>query len=203
MRRVLAITFMFFSFVASALSEGNESLYRNDIIGFQIEKPSGWYFMSKNRIIEVKADAKMTDKKLQEGVAKYATTPIVVITKHNPPTMDNPTVSVVFKPIAPLEGWSPDKILGVYASDVKGKIVDAQVLIEPEVRSINGMQSGYMEIKYPSNMGEVIRDSITAKTIMVPQGKYMYLINMFSINDEPEFKSIIDSIVVRNNEVSP
>ena len=65
------------------------------------------------------------------------------------------------------------------------------------------MQSGYMEIKYPSNMGEVIRDSITAKTIMVPQGKYMYLINMFSINDEPEFKSIIDSIVVRNNEVSP
>ncbi len=203
MKTILTTATIALFIACNAMSEENVNSYRNNIIGFEIEKPQQWHFMSKSRILDIKADAKMTDKELQEEVAKYATTPIVVITKHNPPTMDNPTVTVVYKPIAPLEGWSPDKVLGVYASDTKTRVPNVKILVEPEVRSINGMQVGYMEIKYPKNMGEVIRDPITARTIMIPQGKYMYLINMFSINDAPEFQSIIASIAVKNKNGTP
>ncbi len=180
MKTFIIITILALFLVRSARSEESANIYRNDIIGFQIEKPQEWHFMSKSRILDIKATAKLTNKELQKEIAKYATTPIVVITKHNSPTTDNPTVSVVYKPIAPLEGWSSDKILRVYASDVKSKVPGVKILIEPKIRSINGMQVGYMEIKYPNNFVKVVRDQITARTIMIPQGEYMYLMNLSS-----------------------
>lgn len=185
-----------------AFAQENPDLYKNEVIGFEISKPSGWSFESKEKILRIKADPKLTDKRLAEEVKRYATTPIAVITKHNPPTLDNPTVAVVYKPIAPLKGWEPSKVLEIYANDAVAKIPNVQVLVPPENRPVNGVPGGYMKIKYPPNMGADIKASITGETIMIPQGDYMYLINLYSINEEPMFQQIVESIKVRVGDES-
>ena len=192
--KLLIFSTLFLAFIVNA--EENFNLYKNEIIGFEIQKPNKWSFKSKDKILKIKANPRMTDKQLEEEVIRYATTPIAVMTKHAKSSMDNPTVAVVYKPIAPLKGWEPDKILEIYANDVMEKIPGAVILAPPQNSNLVNVPAGYMKIKYPPNMGTVMKDSVIAETIVIPQGDYMYLVNMYSINEEPEFKRIVNSIKV-------
>ena len=96
MRNRKVISFLFvILFISSEVLAGE--IFNNPTVGFSIEKPDDWHYLTTDQISENRKNMRMKDEELKEAVQKYATAPLVAISRYLEPYDDlNTTVQVIF-----------------------------------------------------------------------------------------------------------
>lgn len=71
------------------------NVFNNPTAGFSVTKPIGWHYVTAEQNLNNLKATQLGDKEFQAAMIKYATTPMVAMTKHEEPYDDvNPSFKV-------------------------------------------------------------------------------------------------------------
>jgi hypothetical protein len=198
-RRVAAMVVLLASASAGA---GQPATFKNATAGFEVTKPAGWAFRTAEENQEHLKDMQLADQEFQAAMLKYATAPLVIMTKHPEPFADlNPTFKVNVKPLGPLKGTAPDVLLGEMLPQLQKAFEAFTIEQAPTVVDVSGLKAGYVRANY------VLKTTIrtypaTAEIWIVPRGDYFFMMAAGTRQDEKtgsrdEIQTIIKSIKLR------
>lgn len=135
-------------------------------------------------------------------MVKYATTPMVAMTKHKEPYDDvNPSFKVNIKPLGQLKGKDPKDIIGVMLPQFEKLFKDFKLAQSPVNVPVAGISSAYARINYTMEVAGIGALPITSELWIVPRGDYFFFVGAGTRQDEKtgsrkEIESIINTIVV-------
>jgi hypothetical protein len=71
------------------------NVFRNDLAGFELQKPADWHYISAARNLQGFHSLKLSDPELRTAVRQYAAAPLVVMSKYPASYKDhNPTQKI-------------------------------------------------------------------------------------------------------------
>jgi hypothetical protein len=176
MSRILYLMFMIL-FIASGVIAGE--IFNNPTVGFSIEKPDGWHYLTTQQIDEGKRNIKLNDKELQEAAQKYATAPLVAFSRYQEPYDDiNASIKVVFRPLGQLQEVPPTEILKIMVSTIQKAVSDFEFLDKIQPTKVSGLNAAFMRAKYTVSNQENRTFNILTRMVIVPRGAYMFIISM-------------------------
>lgn len=203
MKTALVVFLLLFS--GYAASE-ESSVFNNPTAGFSVTKPVGWHYVTaeqnldnlKNNLKAIQLD----DKEFQAAMVKYATAPLVAMTKYKEPYDDvNPSFKVNIKPLGQFKGKDPKDMIMVMLPQFQ-KIFKDFKLVQPPINvPVAGISSAYARINYTMEAAGIGSFPITSEIWIVPRGDYFFLIGSGTRQDErtgsrKEIESIINTITI-------
>lgn len=178
--------------------------YENPAIGVAIDKPPEWHFATAEQNAENLKNTKLSSEEYQALLLKYATTPLVAMTKYPEPYDDlNPSVKVNIKPYGGLDRTDPKLILKLVLPTFEQMFEGFQVEQDPIDTTISGIESGYMRVSYSLKVGDGRVFDTTSELWIVPRGDHFFMIGAGTRSDEltgtrDEIKSIIETVSIRH-----
>ncbi len=168
---------------------GNE--FQSGIAGFKVQKPEKWHFVTAEEYTDNLEKVKLDDKVLQEKLRQYATLPLVAIMKYKEPYDDvNPSFKVNIRPLGPIDGSEPVKIIDLILPALKQMFPDLKVKSKKNT-SIAGLKAGYSWFEYTMKLSDGKMFPISSEIWVVPRGKYFFLLGSGTkIGDESARKEI-------------
>ena len=134
-----------------SISSANENIFINEIVGIEIEKPTDWFFMSNDKIIENRQRVSLDDKDFEKKFKERARSPIVTFCKYkNPETrLDvSPMVNVVLSDLGNLMAMKPDQILRVLCNSLRKQFADFEYVQSPTISKISDKDAAKAVINY-------------------------------------------------------
>lgn len=199
MKASLALVLILFS--GSALSE-EPSVFSNPTAGFTVTKPVGWHYVTAEQNLNNLKATQLSDKEFQAAMVKYATTPMVAMTKHKEPYDDvNPSFKVNIKPLGQFKGKDSKEIIGVILPQIQRLFKDFVLVQPPTNVRVGGISSAYTRINYTMDAAGIGALPITSELWIIPRGDYFFLVGAGTRQDEKtgsrkEVESIINTIVI-------
>jgi hypothetical protein len=199
MKTALLVTLLLFS--GYAASE-ELSVFNNPTAGFSVTKPNGWHYVTAEQNLNNLKATQLGDKEFQTAMVKYATTPMVAMTKHEEPYDDvNPSFKVNIKPLGQFKGKDPKDIIGVMLPQFQKLFKDFKLVQPPTNVPVAGISSAYARINYTMEVAGIGVLPITSELWIVPRGDYFFLVGAGTRQDEKtgsrkEIESIISTIVI-------
>jgi hypothetical protein len=186
--------------IAVTASAGSADVFRSATAGFEVTKPAEWTFISAEQNLENIKRTEIKDKEFHAAMVKYATAPLVAMTKYPEPFDDlNPSLKVNIRPFGPIKGMAPTKIMNVLVSQFE-KVFQEFVLVEaPRPVKVAGIESGYMKINFSMQTADGRKFATTSELWIVPRGDYYFMIGAGTRQDEKtgsrkEIQAIVDTI---------
>jgi hypothetical protein len=196
-----SLTLVFILFSGTALSEVL-SVFSNPTAGFTVTKPVGWHYVTAEQNLNNLKATQLSDKEFQAAMVKYATTPMVAMTKYKEPYDDvNPSFKVNIKPLGQLKGRNSKEIIGVILPQFQ-KLFKDFVLVQPPINvKVGGVSSAYTRINYTMDAAGIGALPITSELWIIPRGDYFFMVGAGTRQDEKtgsrkEVESIINTIVI-------
>lgn len=153
---------------------GNQ--FQSEIAGFKVQKPEKWHFVTAQEYTHNLDKVKLDDKTLQEKLRQYATLPLVAIMKYKEPYDDvNPSFKVNIRPLGPMDGAEPVKIIDLILPMLKQMFPDLKVKTKNQT-SVAGLKAGYSWFEYTMKLSDGKRFPISSEIWVVPRGKYFFLL---------------------------
>lgn len=199
MKASLALVLILFS--GSALSK-ESSVFSNPTAGFTVTKPVGWHYVTAEQNLNNLKATQLSDKEFQAAMVKYATTPMVAMTKHKEPYDDvNPSFKVNIKPLGQFKGKDSKEIIGVILPQFQKLFKDFELVQPPTNVTVAGISSAYTRINYTMDAAGIGALPITSELWIIPRGDYFFLVGAGTRQDEKtgsrkEVESIINTIVI-------
>lgn len=199
MKAALVVILLLFS--GYSFSE-EPSVFSNPMAGFTVTKPVGWHYVTAEQNLNNLKAAQLGDKEFQAAMVKYATTPMVAMTKHKEPYDDvNPSFKVNIKPLGQFKGKDPKEIIGVMLPQFQKLFKDFKLVQPPTNVSVTGISSAYTRINYTMEVADIGALPITSELWIIPRGDYFFLVGAGTRQDEKtgsrkEIESIIDTIAI-------
>ena len=199
MKAALVLILLLFS--AYATSE-ESNVFTNPTAGFSVTKPVGWHYVSAEQNLNNLKATQLDDKEFQAAMVKYATTPMVAMTKYEEPYADvNPSFKVNIKPLGQFKGKDPKDIIGFILPHFQKLFKDFKLVQPPIDVPVSGISSAYARINYIMEVPDIGALPITSELWIVPRGDYFFLLGAGSRQDEKtgsrkEIDSIIKTIVI-------
>lgn len=160
-------------------------IFTNETVGFEITKPKAWVFMTAKQNFDNLKAVKLTDKEFHEQMLKYATVPLVVMTKYPEPYEDvNPSIKINVKPYGPLQGKTPIELIHLILPQLKGVFKDFNLEKGPISVKVAGIPSGYARVSYTLVVQSGRTFPITSELWIVPRGDYFFMIGAGTRQDE-------------------
>lgn len=196
-----SLAFVLILFSSSALSE-EPSVFSNPTAGFTVTKPVGWHYVTAEQNLNNIKATQINDKEFQAAMVKYATTPMVVMTKYKEPYDDvNPSFKVNIKPLGQFKGRDSKEIIGIILPQFQ-KLFKDFVLVQPPINvTVGGISSAYTRINYTMDVAGIGALPITSELWIIPRGDYFFMVGAGTRQDEKtgsrkEVESIINTIVI-------
>jgi len=199
MKTALVAILLLFS--AYAFSE-TASVFSNPTAGFTVTKPIGWHYLTAEQNLNNLKATQLSDKDFQAAMVKYASTPMVAMTKYEEPYEDvNPSFKVNIKPLGQFKGKDPKEIIGVMLPQFQKIFKDYKLAQSPTNISVAGISSAYTRINYTMEVAGMGTLPITSELWIIPHGDYFFLVGAGTRQDEKtgsrkEIESIINTIVI-------
>ncbi len=193
--------------VAIALGVGsvhaNEpEVFNNPTAGFQVVKPAEWHFMTAAQNMENIKAMKLSDEEFHAAMQKYATAPLVAMTKFPEPYEDvNPSFKVNLKPYGQLKGKKPAELSDLILPQFKRVLKDFELAQPPIDVSVSGIKSAYARMNYTMEIPDGTSFPITSELWIVPHGDYFFVIGAGTRKDErtgsrKEIKAILETVKI-------
>lgn len=204
MKQKILCSYLFVTLIAffniSSVTAGE--VFNNPTIGFSIEKPEGWSYLSSQQISENRKNVRMNDKELQEAVQKYASAPLVAMARYPEPYNDlNPSIQVIFRPLGKLQGTAATDILKLVMPAIQRAVTDFQYLDDIQSINVSGLDAAFMRAKYKISNQKGRTFNVLTRVLLIPRGAYMFMISMACKADDPDdsekiFLSTLDTIKI-------
>ena len=121
----------------------------NKSLGFSIELPDGWIQLGADSFYENLGSVILEDPEFQKALAKRASLPAVLATKHPEPYPDvNASIKVNVRPYGQLPTREPTEIISLVLGSIKKAFKDIEVVVGPEKVIINGSEAAHVSVKY-------------------------------------------------------
>ena len=196
-----SLAFVLILFSGPALSE-EPSVFSNPTLGFSVTKPIGWHYVTAEQNLNNLKATQLSDKEFQAAMVKYATTPMIAMTKYSEPYDDvNPSFKVNIKPLGQFKGQDSKEIINVILPQFQ-KLFKDFVLVQPPTNvTVGGISSAYTRINYTMYAEGIGTLPITSELWIIPRGDFFFLVGAGTRQDEKtgsrkEVESIINTIVI-------
>jgi hypothetical protein len=198
------------SLCALPVAAQDSSRFENAAAGFALTKPAGWRFVSQQEVAKSHANTRVSDEEMQKFIDQgKGTGPLVAMIKNEvPPSGNDPNLQVMLLPLQPvLAAASPKEILEVFLPPLKKAYPD--FALESPIRELklSGRAAAEyvatytLQTKVRAKGGSVF--PVRGRMIVVPRGKFMFVIGMISPRDGDkqageELAKIVSSITIKD-----
>lgn len=159
--------------------------FRNDAAGFEVTKPADWHFATAAQNLENLKGVKLSDAELQAALQKYATAPLVIMTRYPEPYADvNPSFKVTLKPFGPMKGVPPVQLLGAMVPQFQKSFRNVEVVQPPVEVEVAGIRSAYARMNYTMDTQGGQAFALTSELWIVPHGDYFFMLGAGTRQDE-------------------
>ena len=206
MKSVLMLALLIFSSVGFATAQENTDTYTNPTLGISLTKPAEWHFMSSEQNQENLQRTKLNDEEFQKLMLKYATAPLVVMTKYQEPYDDlNPSFKVNIKPLGGLPGDNPGLIMGLILPSLEKAFESFSVEDGPTDTLVSGLIASYVRVHYNMMVSDTTGFPTCSELWVVPKGSFFFIIGVGTRQDEKtgtreETAEILASIKLDTNK---
>jgi hypothetical protein len=187
----------------SASAQGaKDNTYKNPTVGLTLVKPADWHFMTAEQNAENLERTKLKDEQFQELVKKYASAPLVVITKYKEPYDDlNPSLKINMRPLGDFSAEDPKTILTRATAPLKNALKDFKIVTAPKDTNVSGLKAAYAKFHYSLGIPDGRSFPTCSEMWVVPRGKHFFLIGTGTRQDEKtgkreEIQKIVDSLKI-------
>lgn len=185
--------------IAAVCSAQPSDVFRNPTAGLEVTKPAAWVYLTAEQNAENLKRAELSDEEFRAAMAKYATAPMVAMTKYREPYEDlNPSFKVNMRALGELKGRSAVDIANLIVPQLQRVFTDAKVVQAPMEVTISGLKAAYTRIDYTLRAGG--EEFPTASELwIVPRGDFFFMLGAGTRQDEKsgsrkEIAAIVKSI---------
>lgn len=187
---------------AGLAAAADPNVFNNSTAGFQMTKPEEWsYITAAQNMDNIKA-VKLSDETLHAALQKYATAPLVAMTKFPEPFDDvNPSFKVSLKPYGGLKGKLPQEIISLMVPQFQNLFKDFVLVQPPSEVAVSGIKSAYVRMNYTMEIPDGRTFPTTSELWIVPRGDYFFMIGAGTRQDEKtgsreEIQSILNTVKI-------
>jgi len=169
-------------------------------LGLRIAKHPEWYFLTAEQNRENLDRVQLKDEELQELVAKYSTTPLVMIARHQEPYDDlNASLKINARTAGALAGSSGRQLLQLMSGSLKNAFHDFEMVQSPTDVEVGGQPAGYMSMNYSLSVPDGRTFPTNSEMWVVPRGSYFLLIGAGTKQDDPsgsraDIRAMLDTL---------
>lgn len=177
-------------------------VYNNPTTGLEVTKPAEWSYLTATQNMENIKDAKLKDEEFHAAIQKYATAPLVAMTKYPVPYDDvNPSFKVNIKPFGNLKGMSPQDIISLVVPQFKNAFQDFVLVQPPTEVVVSGIESAYARMNYTMEIPDGRSFPTTSELWIIPRGDYFFMVGAGTRQDErtgsrDEIQAILSSLKI-------
>ena len=185
MKKMIWASIVCFFLVGIPFSGAAAEVFKNVTVGFELNKPASWHFITADQNLDNIKRTQMGDEEFQQMVQRYATAPLVAITKYPEPYDDlNPSFKVNIKPFGKFKGIDPKELLSMIAMQFRNIFKDYTMAQAPTDVKVSGITSGYMRINYVLQTQTGREFPTSSELWIVPRGDYFFMIGAGTRQDE-------------------
>lgn len=188
--------------VVGAALAADTAVFDSPTAGLQLTKPAEWsYVTTAQNMNNIKA-VKLNDAEFHAAMQKYATAPLVAMTKFSEPFDDvNPSFKVNIKPYGELKGKSPQEIINLVLPQFQKVFKDFVLVQTPIDVVVSGIKSTYARVNYTMEIPDGRNFPTTSELWIVPRGDYFFMIGAGTRQDEKtgsreEIQSILRTVKI-------
>jgi hypothetical protein len=175
------------------------------VAGFGLIKPSGWHFATVEMEQANRERVTLGNKELDEHVRKRANPSLVLVSKYPEPTDKlNPSIKVLLRPLAHLEGAPALDVGNAIVGMMKQTIPTFQVEGGVEQAVVSGLPASKVRARFTiAAAAGGASYEVRSRTWFVPRGPYLFVIAMSGPTEgedmsETEFSQVLESITIRS-----
>jgi hypothetical protein len=145
---------------------------------------------------------KLNDEEFHAAMQKYATAPLVAMTKFPEPYEDvNPSFKVNIKPYGQFEGKQPAELINMLVPQFKRAFKDFELVQPPVEVVVSEIKSAYARMNYTLEIPDGMFFQITSELWIVPRGDYFFVLGAGTRQDEKtgsrkEIESILKTVKI-------
>jgi hypothetical protein len=180
-------------------------IFKNHTAGIELTKPAEWHYITAaQNMANIKA-MKLSDEEFHAAMQKYATAPLVAMTKFKEPFDDlNPSFKVNIKSYGGLKGRQPQEIISLVLPQFQKIFKDFAIIQPPVEAEVSGVPSAYARMNYTIELPDGRTFPTTSELWIVPHGDYFFMIGAGTRQDErtgsrEEIKSILKTVKINFN----
>lgn len=202
--RLFREPFLAVAFILSAgtVVAADPSVFNNPTAGLQVTKPAEWNYLTATQNMDNIKAMKLSDEEFHAAMQKYATAPLVAMTKFPEPFDDvNPSFKVNIKPYGELKGRPPQEIISLVVPQFQKIFKDFVLVQAPTEVIVSGIKSGYARLNYTMEVPGGRAFPTTSELWIVPRGDYFFMIGAGTRQDEKtgsreEIQSILKTVKI-------
>lgn len=194
--------FLLLSFLLTGTAYANENTFKSITVGFEITKPKEWSFVTAQQNLDNIKRTKLSNEEFKELMLKYATAPLVAMTKYPEPYDDlNPGFKVNIKPFGQIKERDGKEVISLILPQLQKMFKDFQITQPPVDTQVAGFKAGYVRINYSLQIPDGRTFPTTSELWVVPRGDYFFMIGAGTRQDEKtgrrkEIEQIMKSIKI-------
>lgn len=189
---------------ACAALAGDQEIFNNPTAGLQLEKPAEWHYLTAAQNMDNIKSIKLSDDEFHAAMQKYATAPLVAMTKFAEPFEDvNPSFKVNIKPFGELKGKRPEEVISLVVPQFQHAFKDFELVQPPTQVEVSGIKSAYARMNYTMEIPDGRTFPTTSELWIVPRGDYFFMIGAGTRQDEKtgsrkEIQSILKTVKIEH-----
>lgn len=149
--------------------------FRSDVARIALHKPAGWHFQTLETAYASRAAVKLNDAEFQEAVARLASAPLLVATRHAEPYDSlNPSLQVLVRPLGTLEGRSGAEILRLIEPALRANFAEFTTVDSIRAVAVSGLPAARLTMRYLLRTQDEREYPTQATIVVVPRGKVLY-----------------------------
>lgn len=170
---------------AGLVQAGDPEIFNNPTAGLQLTKPAEWHYITAAQNMENIKAIKLSDEEFHAAMQKYATAPLVAMTKFPEPFEDvNPSFKVNIKPYGGLKGKGPEELINLVIPQFQKTFKDFELVQPPTEVEVSGIKSAYARMNYTMEIHDGRTFPTTSELWIVPRGDYFLMIGAGTRQDE-------------------
>lgn len=202
--RSFRVVFLAASFVlvTAPILAADPNVFYNPTAGLQLTKPAEWSYVTAAQNMDNIKAMKLNDKEFHAAMQKYATAPLVAMTKFPEPFEDvNPSFKVKLKPYGELKGKPPQEIINLVVPQFQKTFKDFVLVQPPTEVVVSGIKSAYARMNYTMELPDGRTFPTTSELWIVPRGDYFFMIGAGTRQDgktgsREEIQSILKTVQI-------
>lgn len=187
---------------AGAVWASEPHVFTNPTAGLEVTKPAGWHYVAAAQNLNNLKAVNLNDEEFHAAMQKYATAPLVAMTKYPEPYDDlNPSFKANIKPYGQLKGMQPVALINLVLPQFRKTFQDFELVQAPVEVDVAGIMSAYARMNYTMQIPDGRTFPTTSELWIVPRGDYFFMLGAGTRQDEKtgsrsEIQAILKSLKI-------
>lgn len=204
MKRIIHLFLTVFSVLGFSAHAESPEVFSNSTAGLTLHKPLNWHYLSVDQNLDNINAIELNDKEFHEAMKKYATSPLVAISKYPEPYNGlNPSFKANLKPYGNFKEYSPKEIINLIIPSFEKAFKDFKIKQKAKNVKVSGIKSAYARFNYSLQIPDGSSYPAASEIWIVPRGNYFFIFGAGTPQNADEttmneIKSIVNSIEIED-----